>query len=576
MGSMIQKEWILAPPAPDEHLRRYKNISPILAQILFNRGFEDPDQAGRFLTASDLTEDPFEMKDMQKAVTRIGAALAKQESIAVYGDFDADGLTATTLLVQVLSALGADVRPYIPDRVKEGYGLNCPALAALAADGVGLVVTVDCGIRSVNEVQAGLRAGLDIIITDHHTIGPEIPPAMAIINPQQKTCAGNTSLAGVGVAFMLAKALLLERWRDDRGNYPHHLRQSDLLDLVAIGTVADLAALNDSQNRRLVRHGLTTINQGRRPGLAALSRVARLQPGKISAADIGFMLGPRINAAGRLGSAMSAYYLLAASSKKIAEPYALELQSLNAQRQQLTREAQAAISDQVSETDGVDLIFAGDERLLPGIVGLVAGRLTEQFYRPAVVLEYGQEESRASCRSIPEFNITQALDECADLLIRHGGHAMAAGFTVHNSNLTRLRHALERQAKGALEGQDLRRRVQVDMELDERDLRADLADELIRLEPTGHANPPASFMSRNLGLASCRRVGDEGRHLKLKIARQDNPPLDAIGFGLGQWASQMPSAIDAAYHLEMNEWNGRRSLQLKLIDIRPADGLAAT
>ena len=574
MQSMIQKEWLIARPAPDEHLRRYKHISPILAQILLNRGFEDPDQAGRFLTASDLTEDPFEIKDMPEAVTRIGAAIANQESIAVYGDFDADGVTATALLVQVLAALGADVRPYIPDRVEEGYGLNCPALEALAAAGVGLVVTVDCGIRSVFEVEAGLRAGLDIIITDHHSIGPEIPRAMAIINPQQKSCGGNTSLAGVGIAFMLAKALLLDRWHNDRDHYPLNLRQSDLLDLVAIGTVADLAALNDGQNRRLVSHGLMTINEQRRPGLAALGKVARLRPGKITAADIAFMLGPRINAAGRLGSAMIAYKLLSASSKKTAEPYALELQRLNAERQQLTRQAQAAISDQIGEIDGVDLIFAGDEQLSPGIVGLVAGRLTERFYRPAVVLEYGEEESRASCRSIPEFNITHALDECADLLIRHGGHAMAAGFTVHNSNRDALRHALERKAKQSLAGQELRRRVQVDMEIDERNLRADLADELMRLEPTGHANPPASFMSRNLGLVSCRCVGDDGQHLKLKIARKDNAPIDAIGFGMGEWSSQMPGAIDAAYHLEMNEWNGRRSMQLKLIDIRPAEGLA--
>lgn len=574
MWSMIQKEWIVAPAAPAEHLRRYKNISPILAQVLFNRGFEDPVQASCFLTASDLSEDPLEMKDMQKAVSRIGAAIANHEAIAVYGDFDADGVTATTLLVQALEALGADVRPYIPHRAEEGYGLNFPALEALAAAGVGLVVTVDCGIRSVLEVEAGTRIGLDIIVTDHHSLGPEIPPALAIINPQQSSCGGNSSLAGVGVAFMLAKALLLDRWLNDRDHYPFHVRQSDLLDLVAIGTVADLVALNDGLNRRLVHHGLKTINEGRRPGLAALGRVARLRPGKISAADIAFMLGPRINAAGRLGSAMSAYNLLSASCEKTAEPYALELQRLNAQRQKLTREAQAAIGDQIGEMDEVDLIFAGDETLLPGIVGLVAGRLTERFYRPAVVLEYGEEESRASCRSIPEFNITHALDECADLLIRHGGHAMAAGFTVHNSNLNALRQALERKAKQSLDGQDLRSRVQLDMELDARDMRGELADALLWLEPTGHANPPASFMSRNLSTVSCRRVGEDGQHLKLKIAREIGAPIDAIGFGMGEWSSQMPNAIDAAYHLEMNEWNGRRSVQLKLIDIRPAAGPA--
>ena len=573
MQSMIHKEWIVARPASDEHLRRYRNISPVLAQVLLNRGFEDPDHASHFLSASDVAEDPFKMKDMRKAVKRIAAAIANQESIAVYGDFDADGVTATALLVQALSALGANVRPYIPDRVEEGYGLNSPALEGLAAAGIGLVVTVDCGIRSLGEVEAGLRVGLDIIITDHHSIGPDVPPALAIVNPQQESCHGNTCLAGVGVAFMLAKALLIDRWQNDRDNYPHDLRQSDLLDLVAIGTVADMVPLNDGMNRRLVRHGLNTINELRRPGLAALTKVARLHPGRISAADIGFMLGPRINAAGRLGSAMTSYHLLSTSSQEQAEAYALELQALNAQRQLLTRQAQAAISDQISEMGDVNLIFAGDQEFSPGIVGLVAGRLTEEFYRPAVILEIGAEVSRASCRSIPEFNITHALDECADLLIRHGGHAMAAGFTVHNSNLDALRHALEQKATQSLEGLALQRRVQVDMEADLRDLSVDLADELTRLEPTGHANPPATFMSRNLSVLSCRRVGDEGRHLKLKIARKDNTPIDAIGFGLGERLKQLPGAIDAVYHLEMNEWNGRRSLQLKLVDIRPPQSL---
>ncbi len=570
MQSMIQNEWIVARPASAAQLRRYKDISPILGQILYNRGFDNPAEAQDFLTETALTEDPYAMLGMRVALRRIGAAIANRESIAVYGDFDADGVTATALLVEVLAALGAQVRPYIPDRAEEGYGLNSPALQALAATGISLVLTVDCGIRSVKEVEAARRIGLDIIISDHHSIGPEIPPALAVINPQQADCAGNTNLAGVGVAFMLAKALLLERWREDRDNYPTGLRLSDLLDLVAIGTVADLVALNDSQNRRLVHHGLKTINEGRRPGIAALARVARLQPGKISAADIAYMLGPRINAAGRLGSAMSAYNLLSATSVKSAQSYALELQNLNTQRQQLTRQAQSAISDQLGEMDGVDLIFAGDENILPGIVGLVAGRLSEQFYKPAVVLEYGDEESRASCRSIPEFNITRALDECADLLVRHGGHAMAAGFTVHNSNLDALRQALERKAQQTLAGQELRRRVQIDMELDERDLGAALAAELMWLEPTGQANPPATFMSRNLAIASRRRVGADGQHLKLRIARADSAPIDAIGFGLGDWSNQMPGAIDAVYHLETNEWNGRRSLQLKLIDIRPA------
>lgn len=567
---MIQKEWVIAPPSPTEHLHRYTDLSPVLAQILFNRGFDTPDKAHRFLYEKDLNDDPYIMKDMDKAVERIVEAIKNDDPIVIYGDFDADGVTSTTLMVQVLKALGADVSPYIPDRVEEGYGLNTPALQSLAQQGKKLVITVDCGIRSVDDVIAGIEAGLDIIVTDHHSVGPEIPPALAVINPQQEDCKGNTKLAGVGVAFMLAQALLLHRRRHDRKNYPN-IRLSDLLDLVAIGTVADIMELNAGINRRLVTHGLNTINEMRRPGIRALSKVVSLTPGKITAMDIGFGLGPRINAAGRLKSAMVAYHLLSAQSDDEALPYAEELQHLNIQRQKLTREAQAAISDQLADMDDVSLIFAGDERFQPGIVGLVAGRLAEEYYRPSVVLEIGEEQSRASCRSIPEFNITHALDECADLLVRHGGHAMAAGFTVDNANIDILRQELQQRAKDTLDGRDLVRTLYLDTEVNVIDLTKSLIQELQILEPTGHENRPASFLSRDVRVLDCRTVGADDRHLKLKIARAGQEPLDAIGFGLGEWAKQMPSVIDVAFHLEMNEWRGRQSLQMRLLDVRPAE-----
>jgi single-stranded-DNA-specific exonuclease len=567
---MIQKEWVIAPPASAEHLHRYKDISPILAQILFNRGFETADDAHQFLYEKDLTDDPYMMKDMDKAVERISSAIKNKEPIVVYGDFDADGVTSTTLMVQVLKALGADVTPYIPDRIEEGYGLNTPALESLAEQGEKLVITVDCGIRSVDDVIAGMEVGLDIIVTDHHSVGPEIPPALAVINPQQKGCKGNKKLAGVGVAFMLAQALLIHRRRHDRNNYPN-IRLSDLLDLVAIGTVADIMELNAGLNRRLVAHGLNTINEMRRPGIRALAKVVSLEPGKITAMDIGFGLGPRINAAGRLKSAMIAFNLLSAETEAEAMPYAEELQSLNVLRQKLTREAQAAISDQIADLDDVSLIFAGDEDFQPGIVGLVAGRLAEEYYRPSVVLEIGEEQSRASCRSIPEFNITHALDECADLLVRHGGHAMAAGFTVDNANIDKLKKELQKRAKDALEGRDLVRTLHLDSEVDVNQLNEALVNELSILEPTGHHNRPASFISRNVRIVECRTVGADKRHLKLKIARMGQEPLDSIGFGLGEWAKQMPPVIDVAYHLEMNEWRGRQSLQMRLLDIRPAE-----
>lgn len=569
---MMQKEWLLAPRAPAERLERYRGFSPILAQLLFNRGFEDPNAAREFVSGRALIEDPFQLQDMDAAVARINGAIAEQEPIAVYGDFDADGVCATVLLAQTLRALGGDVLPYIPDRADEGYGLNTPALVNLARRGIQLVVTVDCGIRSIAEVEAGIRAGLDIIVTDHHSIGPELPPALAVINPQRVDCAGEARLAGVGVAFMLAKALLLHRWATNRDAYPAGLRQSDLLDLVALGAVADVSPLNAGLNRRLVTHGLDTINEMRRPGIAALIKVAGLKPGGVKARDIGFGLGPRINAAGRLGSAMVAYDLLVAATIEEAMPRAIQLQSLNAQRQQLTRHALAAISEQVGEDADAPLIFAGDENLPTGIVGLVAGRLAEAYYRPAVILEYGEVESRASCRSIPEFNITRALDECADLLLRHGGHAVAAGFTVQNSNIDVLKQELEKKAGDAFRGRTLLPKLQIDCQIQLAELDTTFLEELDQLEPTGHENERGAFLTRDIRVLHCRRVGEDGRHLKLRVAEDGGAPVDAIGFGLGEWAMQMPRRIDAAYQAEYNEWGGRRSLQLRLLDIRPAVG----
>ena len=520
---MSRKEWALAPQTPAEHLGRYPGFSPIFAQILFNRGLEDPAAAREFVHRGDLNDDPFQLKDMETAVARINDAIGRHEPIAVYGDFDADGVCATTLMVQVLSALGANAMPYIPDRVTEGYGLNAPALQRLAARGIQLVVTVDCGIRSVAEVADAAWAGLDIIITDHHSVGPDLPPALAVINPQREDCPGEARLAGVGLAFMLAKALLLRRWEHDRDNYPQRLRLSDLLDLVAIGTVADVMPLNAGLNRRLVRHGLAVLNELRRPGIKALAQVAKLKPGGIRASHIAFVLGPRINAAGRLDSAMTAVELLAATSSEVAASSAIELQQLNSQRQQLTRDAQAAISQQVAEAGDVPLIFAGDENMRAGIIGLVAGRLAQQFYRPAVILEYGEEQSRASCRSIPEFDITAALDECADLLVQHGGHAMAAGFTVKNGNIDVLRQELQHKARASFRGKTLKPRLQVDCQIAPPQLNMDLLAELGQLEPTGQGNPPATFITRNLNVSDNRRVGADGRSPEVEAGRRWQP-----------------------------------------------------
>jgi single-stranded-DNA-specific exonuclease len=558
---------VIASPTPPDLLRYYQGIHPILAQVLYNRGFTDPHKAADFLNATLPPVNPFAMKGINQAVERIRRAIRRKEWIIVYGDFDADGVTSTTLLTQTLTALGANVKPYIPHRVDEGYGLNSEALVKLKHAGASLVITVDCGIRSVEEVEDGKAAGLDIIITDHHSIGPEIPRAYAVINPKQEDCKyPEDMLAGVGVAYRLAQALLKVA-EQNREAAP--LEADELLDLVAIGTVADLAPLDRVENRSLVKGGLAALNRAKRPGVRTLMEVSGLKPGAINAMSIGFSLGPRINAAGRLQSAMIAYHLLSTHDEVQAAALAQELQQLNTQRQELTRAAQDNVRESLTEEEAsAPLIFASGH-FQPGIVGLVAGRLTEEFFRPTVIMEVGETESRASCRSIPQFDITHALDQCADLLVRHGGHAQAAGFTVHNHNVHLLQEKLTQLAAETLQGQDLRPTLNVDVVVDPQSLSEKLVADLTQLEPTGHHQESPVFMSPAMRILEARTVGKEGNHLKLRLARPGNPPIDAIGFNLGHWYGHLPEYVDVAYQLEMNEWNGNRNVQLNIQDIRP-------
>ncbi len=562
-------QWLVATPAPAALLRNFPGTHPLLAQLLCQRGLTSPDEARVFLHGPGARVDPFALKGMSAAVSRIRQALRNDEAIVVYGDFDADGVTATALLLQTLTALGARVRPYIPDRVGEGYGLNCAALTRLAEAGARLVITVDCGVRAVEEVAAGMAAGLDLIITDHHSVGAELPPALAVINPKQAGCASKSqNLAGAGLAFRLAQALLRTA-RNDRRDV--RLQERDLLDLVALGTVADLADLADLENRALVREGLRVINEARRPGVRALLRVTGLAPGTVRARDIAFRLGPRINAAGRLDSAMLACRLLTSDDAAAAAGLATSLQSLNEQRRNLTQAAQEDINQELESLDDVKpLIFTAREGISPGIVGLVAGRLCETWQRPTIVMEQGAQESRASCRSIPQFDITHALDQCADLLLRHGGHAQAAGFTVHNDNLPALRERLSLLAEQALAGHTLRPTLDIDAEVTARQLTTELLDELELLEPTGFGNPQSLFLLRKMRITERRLVGRDGSHLKLRLAAGGGRALDAIAFRQGPQSDQLPSQVDLVFQLERNDWNGRRRLQLNVQDMRPA------
>ncbi len=571
---MSPKDWWIAPEGPPGHLEQFSPLHPLVVQVLYNRGVADPRAMTAFLEPDDEV-NPFALEGMSEAVTRIRWAMRSSERIAVYGDFDADGVTATALLVQTLRALGAEACPYIPDRQDEGYGLKKEALTGLARDGFSLVITVDCGIRALEQVDHANALGVDVIVTDHHCLGPRLPKAVAVINPRRDVhpveCPSGfrEGLSGCGVAYRLAQALLRAERQTPVGREQVSLDEEHLVDLVALGTVADLVPLR-GENRALVRRGLERINAMERVGIGALCARAGLKPGDVDAASIGYVLGPRLNAAGRLCDAEMAYRLLLTEDPVEAVELADELDSLNRQRQELTRVVHEKARELVSRASGESyLLFAADSGFPAGIAGLVAGRLTDEFYRPAVVVEVGDKVARGSGRSIPEFDIADALEECEPLLVKHGGHPAAAGFTVTNDQLRRLAERLCRIAAEQLSERELLPRLNVDAETDLSKMSWDLLEALAQLEPYGCGNERPLFVSRSARVCGHRAVGREGRHLKLAVS-DGAAAWDAIAFRQGKWAGRLPETIDLAYHLEVNVWNGQRRLQLNVQDIRPA------
>ena len=558
----MQKRWHLPPAITPEADTNLGTFHPVVRQLLFNRGLGTESKARAFLEGEpDLSTDPLQLGGMGEAVRRIRFAVDHHQPIAVYGDYDVDGVTATALLTQIIRGLGGDVRPYIPNRFDEGYGLNVEALDSLKSDGANLVITVDCGIRSPAEAGHAREIGLDLIISDHHhPADGDLPPALAIINPKVPGDAyPDKNLAGVGIAYKLAEAL--------GAGTPHGVLEA-VMDLVALGTVADLAPLI-GETRALVRRGLATIRKAGRQGLLSLAAVSAMQIGKTTAGQIGFVLGPRLNAAGRLKSAKAALELLLTEDPMRAGLLAQELDANNQERQAVTRETQIK-AEALATADDSDpaLLFAADESFNPGVVGLAASRLVDAHYRPAVVAAKGPDETRGSCRSIPEFHITDALDKCADLLVRHGGHAAAAGFTVKNEKLPELVARLRELAQAELGSLDLRPTLSADMELTLSALNFELLGQLEQLEPTGYGNREAVFVTRNAKVKSSRVVGAEGRHLKLVLQDERGITTDAIGFRLGPLQPDLPSRVDLAYTLESNEYNGRTTLQLNIKDVR--------
>lgn len=562
------KRWRLPQQAPASFHDALPDVNPLVRQVLFSRGFTTPEAVRSYLAGETDRSNPFDLPQMSALVARLRQAIRGREEIAVYGDYDADGITGLVVLFTTLQALGARVRPYIPHRMTEEYGLNRQALAYLRSQGVRVVVTVDCGVRSVDEVAYGRSLGLDILITDHHSVPETLPGANALVNPKLPGSRYPfADLAGVGVAYRVAQALLrVARRVPEPRMGPVQLEEESLLDLVALGTVADLAPLI-GENRTLVREGLARLNSSPRPGLRALLEVAGFAPGHVESEEIAFGLGPRLNAAGRLDTALRAYELLSTTDPDRALELARELNELNSERQRLTEELFQRARECWQIGPEEPLIFVAAPGFHKGIVGLVASRLTETFYRPSIVIEVDGSHCRGSARSIPELNITQALGDCADLLERYGGHAMAAGFSLATENLGAFQQRLLEVVRTRLTGFDLVPTLEVDAlcALTHADWQA--ARALAQLRPFGHGHPTPTLVSRDVIVRDVRAVG----HGHLRLTLSDGRAVwDAMAFRQAEALADLPPRIDLAYNLEIQHWNGEPRLRLIVRDVRPA------
>ena len=566
---MKYDRWNLRPsgPAGSRAELEQAGLPPLCAAVLCARGVDTAPAASAFLAhGPDLLHDPFLLQDMEKAVERISRAIREQETLAVYGDYDVDGITATCLLTQFLRTLGGQVVSYIPDRTEEGYGLNNHAIDALARQGVTLIVTVDCGITAAQEVEYARALGVDVVITDHHQCKEVLPQAVAVVDPRRPDCSYPfPDLAGVGVALKLALALTAPAQR------PQVLL--DYGELAAIGTVADVMLLQ-GENRALVHLGLERLADCSRPGLQALLREAGCPRGQVpTTVTIGYGLAPRINAAGRMEQAGTALELLLTQDPQRGQELAQELCQLNRLRQAIELEIFQHCDQLLTHTPALSapvIVLAG-EGWHQGVIGIVASRLAEKYACPAFMISLDGDKGKGSCRSFGGFNLFGALERCAPLLDSYGGHELAAGFSIRRDNIPAFRAALCQLVEEFAGHQPMESSLDVDCEIPHCSLLSTQdVESLSLLEPFGSGNPKPVFLLRSVCVLSHTDVGG-GRHLKLKL-RRDGVVMDAIFFSANTAACGIENGqrLDIAFTLQINQFRGNRTVQLQLCDLRPA------
>ncbi len=562
-----RKNWDLKPESSlVPLLAREARVTPLQARLLFNRGLKDKTAIGSFLSPR-LSQmiDPMRMKGMNEAVDTIILAMENHEKITVYGDYDADGLTATALLATFLSHLGLFVATYVPDRLKEGYGMNKGAVERIKRDGTGLIITVDCGISNPTEVTLAKRLGMAVVITDHHQIPTGFQSQCPVVNPHQPDCSFPfKDLSGVGLAFFLAVGLrgaLRKKGWFKSGNEPD-LR--DYLDFVALGTMADRVPLV-GQNRILVSGGVSRMAQSTWPGIRAIMNVAGVGQADVSSDDLAFRMAPRLNAPGRMGDSLMGLRVLMAEKDREAGVLANKIDAANLRRRELEQDIfDQAVVMLEGWVDDKRTIFLALENWHPGVLGIVASRLVERYHRPVMIAGIHDGIAVGSGRSIDGFDLYGAMKKAADCFDRFGGHYHAAGFTLKESRLEALKEALETEAQTHLRPEDLIPTLNVDAELFFKEITLDVIHQIQALAPFGDGNPEPVFMARSVKVFESRVVGD--RHLKLRVGQGDQA-FDAIGFGLGGSHPLKGVSVDLAFTPEINRWQGRENVQLKIVDL---------
>lgn len=561
---MKYKEWKMPSGSPKaRQALEAAGIPPLLAAILSARGITQPDQARRLLTPrAEPVLDPMLLRDMDRAAARVRRALETGEHLAVYGDYDVDGITSTCLLTDCLRSLGGQVTPYIPDRLEEGYGLNLEAIQTLAAQGVTLIVTVDCGITAVEEVQFAAGLGVDVVVTDHHECKDPLPAAAAVVDPHRSDCPYPfKGLAGVGVALKLAMAVA----------GPEKGRQvfEDYADLAAVGTVADVMPMT-GENRTIVQTGLAALAHPKRLGLAQLIQEAGLGERPITSVSIGYTLAPRINAAGRMGKAALAGELLLTHSPQRAQELAQELCQLNRERQSIEGEIFQESIQRLDHQPQQGAIVLADPEWHQGVVGIVASRLSEKYGCPTFMICLDQGMGKGSCRSWGGINLFELLMNCGDLLEGFGGHALAAGFVVREENIPALAQRLRQGVLDQQNGEEPPSVLETDGIVQPQQLDVASVEALDALEPCGTGNPRPVLVITGAHVQSAVQVG-RGRHLKLRLEAR-GCILDAIFFSAdaAQLGVTPGCRVDVAFYPQINEFRGVRSVQLQVVDLHPA------